>query len=244
MWGFSGSPLASGDLLLVPVSNVLAGYDRATGRPRWTRQAASEGYSSPQLATIAGVPQVLFVSRAGVSAMAPADGTVLWSHAWEGTPIVQPAALAGDGVLMAGGDSSGMRRLAIQHGGSGWTAAERWTSRGLKPFFNDFVVHNGHAYGFDGSILSCISLENGERRWKGGRYGAGQLVLLADQDALLVLSEEGEIALVKATPDGFTELARVPGLEGKTWNHPVVVGDVLLARNGEQMAAFRLPTAR
>jgi hypothetical protein len=101
-------------------------------------------------------------------------------------------------------------------------------------------VHNGHAYGFDGSILASIDLADGTRTWKGGRYGAGQLILLAEQNLLLVLSELGELALVSATPDGFTEIARAPAIEGKTWNHPVLVGDVLLVRNGEEMAAFRL----
>ena len=133
-----------------------------------------------------------------------------------------------------------MKYLAVTRGESAWTVQERWTSRGLKPYFNDFVVHQGYVYGFDNSILSCIDLQTGERAWKGGRYGHGQLILLADQNVLFVLSEDGEMALVSATPEKFTELARVPAIESKTWNHPVIVGDIVLVRNGEEMAAFRL----
>ena len=159
---------------------------------------------------------------------------------------MQPAVIADGDILITTADAmggQGMRRLVVGHGSGGWNVQERWTSRGLKPYFNDFVVHEGHAYGFDGSILSCIDVADGARKWKGGRYGNGQLVLLPDQDVMLVLSEEGELALVKATPDQFSEIARFKAIEGKTWNHPVLVGDVLLVRNGEEMAAFRLSRA-
>lgn len=91
---------------------------------------------------------------------------------------------------------------------------------------------------------AAINLQDGKRAWKGGRYGNGQLILLSAQDLLLVLSEEGELVLVSATPDQFTEVARFPAIDGMTWNHPVLVGDVLLVRNGTQMAAFKLPLRR
>ena len=159
---------------------------------------------------------------------------------------MQPAVTADGDLLISVGDAmggSGIRRIKVDHGPAGWTTTERWTSAGLKPNFNDFVIHNGHAYGFDGSILSCIDLQDGKRKWKGGRYGHGQLLLLADQDLLLVVSEEGEVALVAATPGQFTEIARFKAMDDKTWNHPVLAGDTLLVRNGQEMVAFRLSLA-
>jgi outer membrane protein assembly factor BamB len=246
-WGFAGSPLVVGDVVIVATSGRLAGYDAATGQPRWLGPTGGAGYSSPHLATIDGVAQVLLLRGSRTISLAPADGTLLWEHVWEpGVSIVQPA-LARDGdVLIAAGDAmggNGIRRIAVKRGPAGWTVEERWTSRALKPYFNDFVIHKGHAFGFDGSILASMDLQDGQRRWKGGRYGHGQLVVLPAQDLLLVLSEEGELALVGAGPDQFTEMARFKAIEGKTWNHPVLVGDVLLVRNGEEMAAFRLSLA-
>jgi outer membrane protein assembly factor BamB len=238
-WGFSSSPLVIGDLVVVAVAGQLVAYDLATGEKRWAGPAGGVSYSSPLLATIGGVPQVLLMSGAGLTSLS-ADGQRLWEHKWRGFPIVQPALVGDDSLLVVAQGTSGTRRLAVARGADGWSVQERWTSPALKPYFNDFVVHGGHAYGFDGRILACIDLEKGERQWKGGRYGSGQLVLLPDQDLLLVLSEEGELALVRATPEGFTELSRTRAISGKTWNHPALVGDLLLVRNGAEMAAFRL----
>src|SRR6185295_4469201 len=118
----------------------------------------------------------------------------LWTDTWASNSIVQPGITAEGDVLITS-QENGTRRIAVAHDASGWSVHERWTSNGLKPYFNDFVVHKGYA------------------------YGNGQLVLLPDQDLLLVLSEEGELVLVSATPDQFTERAKVEAIQGKTWNH-------------------------
>ncbi|HUS10224.1 MAG TPA: PQQ-binding-like beta-propeller repeat protein [Pyrinomonadaceae bacterium] len=243
-WGFSGSPLVVGNVVIVATAGKLVAYDLATGEPRWFGPDGGSGYSSPQLFTIQGVPQIVMLSGTGATSVAPSDGKRLWEYPLpSGARIVQPALTADGDVLTHDGEGNEMRRLAVAQGPGGWTVAERWASFGLNPYFNDFVVHNGHAFGFSGSNLACIDLKDGARKWKGGRYGNGQLVLLPEQNLLLVLSEDGQLVLVGATPDQFTELARFPAIEGKTWNHPVVVGDIVLARNGQEMAAFRLPLA-
>ena len=237
------------DVVIVAAAGKLVAYEIATGKALWFGPAGGWGYSSPHLVTIDGVKQILLMNGAGVISVTPATGTQLWKYPWPGDGIVQPAltadgdVLIGTGSGMGPGAGMGVRRIAVTNGPGGWTGEARWTSAGLKPYFNDFVVHKGSAFGFDGSILACIDLKDGKRKWKGGRYGHGQLILLPEQDLLLVLSEEGELALVAAAPDQFKELARVPAIEGKTWNHPAMVGDLLLVRNDQEMAAFRLPLA-
>ncbi len=243
-WGFASSPLVVGDVVIVAIAGTLAAYDLTTGEPRWVGPQGGGGYSSPHQVTLNGITQIILMNGSGAISVAPADGKLLWQHPLpSGTRIVQPALTADGDLLVSDGDGSNMHRIAVANRDSGWTVEERWTSDGLKPNFNDFVVHNGHAYGFDDSTLACIDLKDGQNKWEGGSYGNGQLVLLPDQELLLVLSEKGELALVRATPDQFTELARFPAIKGKTWNHPVVVGDLLFVRNGEEMAAFRLPVA-
>jgi outer membrane protein assembly factor BamB len=113
-----------------------------------------------------------------------------------------------------------------------------WENINLKTKFNSPVVHNGHAYGLDEGILTCIDLATGERKWKGGRYGYGQVILAGKH--LIVTTDGGELALVKADPSGFNEVAKFAALEGKTWNVPAIAGGKLLLRNATQMACFDL----
>jgi outer membrane protein assembly factor BamB len=240
-WGFASSPLVFGDLVVVATAGTLAAYDVATGEPRWVGPQGGGGYSSPHRMTIDGVTQIVLMSGPGAVSVAPEDGKLLWQHPLSSNArIVQPAVTADGDLLVSDGEGSYMYRIAVARRDDGWTVEERWMSEGLKPYFSDFVVHKGHAYGFDNGAIACIDLKDGTRKWDGGSYGSGQLVLLPEQDVLLVVSEQGELALVGATPDRFTEHARLPAIKGKTWNHPVLAGDKLLVRNGEEMAAFRL----
>lgn len=254
-WGFSASPLVvedapGGPLVAVhggaPDGKALVAYDLATGETRWFADAGTLSYCSLHRATLEGVHQLLVATGDGVTSVG-LDGERLWHHPWPvaGARIVQPA-FTDDGekdVLIGTGFGQGLRRIDVSRAGDAWTAEEVWTSRGMKPYYNDLVVHEGHAYGFDNRILAAIDLATGDRAWKGGRYGNGQLLLLADQDVLLVISDRGELALVAAEPDGFREIATFQAIEGKTWNHPALVGGVLYVRNGEEMAAVRLPAA-
>src|SRR6185369_9219129 len=147
-WGIAGSPLVVNDLVIVAASGNLVAYDLATGKPRWQDPTGASGYSSPQLVTLNGVQQVVLLNSNGAISVSLADGKLLWEHKWEGVPIVQPGVTANGDLLVSVSESSGLRRLAVAQGSGGWTVQERWTSEDINPWFNDFVVHNGNAYGF------------------------------------------------------------------------------------------------
>lgn len=240
-WGFSGSPVTWNDQVIVAVGGSLISYSAQNGDQNWSVPVGGDCYSSPQVFEIGGFEQILFQNNAGVMSVDPVEGKLLWEHAWKGQPCVQPTFINENEILISVGEKSGIKRIAIQKKADDWVIEERWTSTRLKPYFNDSVIHKDAVFGFDGPFLACIDAVTGERRWRGARYGRGQFILLADQDLLIVLSEKGDLALVEAAPDRFSELAKIPAIKGKTWNHPVLVDDILLVRNAQEMAAFRLP---
>ena len=247
MWGFSSSPLVVDDVVIVHGGGEgdrgLLAYGVDDGRLRWSAPAGGHSYSSPQLSRIAGERSVPVVTNAGLVLYDPVDGSVVWKHDWpiNDYRVLQPLVIGESSLLMSTGQGVGTRRLDLRREGAGLTGEERWTSRGLKPDFNDYVAHEGSLYGFDPNILACIDLETGERRWKGGRYGAGQLLLLPDASQLLVIGEKGDLVLVRATPERHEELTRLKVFEAKTWNHPVLVGDRLYLRNAEEAVALAMP---
>jgi outer membrane protein assembly factor BamB len=235
IWAFSGSPLLTDNLVVIPIAGSLVAYDTATGKQKWVINSANECYSSPQLLTINDTPQILFLNESGLLGIKPTDGKILWQYKWKGNPILQPHVTADGDILVSVSAFEGLRSITINKKGE---IKERWTSA-FKPNHNDFVVHKGFIYGIDATGLQCVDVKTGERKWKGTRYG-GQLLLLADQDILIVLTEKGDVAMVSATPGEFKELARIPAIKGKTWNHPVLAGNILVVRNSEEMTAFRL----
>jgi outer membrane protein assembly factor BamB len=221
----------------------LVAYDAQTGAPAWKVAAGRNSYSSPQLSDVAGERVVLFWGENTLVAVDPKTGGVRGTYGVGGTwGTLQPRVTSGGEqvVLVSDGASTAIR---VRRDGEKWATDTIWKSTLFRPQFNDFVVKDGVAYGLSGGNACCIDLATGKQRWRKGRYGYGQLALLADQGLLIVATESGEVALVSANPDKHEELARIEGVTGKTWAHPVVVHGRLYVRSAEEMACFELPAA-
>jgi outer membrane protein assembly factor BamB len=247
MWGFSASPLiVDGNVIVYAGGGEkgLLAYNAASGKLAWTAPTGTQGYCSPQLAWLGGQKQVMLFDDAGVVAVDPSEGAVKWrfkdeTQNWRAT---QPHAI-GDGQVLFASEDTGLVMLDVKPAAPTWTVTKRWASQSMKSGYNDFVVLDGSIYGFNVSMFSCVDAETGERRWKGGRYGHGQVLLLADQKLLLVLGENGEVHLLTANPNKLEELGKFQALNDKTWNHPVVARGRLYVRNDRETACYDLGAA-
>ena len=214
-------------------------YDRRSGKRLWASQNERAGYASPMLATLAGREQVLVFTGVGLLSVTPDGGDRLWFHPWRTNADInaaQPLVVGENRVFLSSGYDVGGAVIEIVPDGTGFAVREIWRNNRMKNRFASSVLHEGFIYGLDEAILGCIDATTGELKWKGGRYGYGQLVLTGDR--VIVLTERGDLVLVAATPERHEELARFSALEGKTWNQPAIADGILLVRNLREMAAF------
>lgn len=244
-WAMAGAPLLVDDLVVVqpggPGGWSVAAYDSATGDVAWHALDDVQAYTSPMLETVAGRRQIVTVTAERAVGIDPADGTVLWEYPWT-PPVVpnmaQPIVFDGDRVFFSAGYGHGAAVIEVTPSGGRFTVREIWRNTRMKNNFSSAVLHDGYIYGMDEAILACLDAATGELQWKGGRYGHGQLLLAGEH--LVVLTERGDLALVRAIPERHEEVGYSPAIEGKTWNVPALAEGRLLVRNARQMAAFDL----
>jgi outer membrane protein assembly factor BamB len=249
-WGFASSPLVvDGNVI------VFTGFDREdslrafradSGEPAWRASAGAHSYSSPQLATFDGQRQVLMLSDAELTSTDPSNGRTLWRYesgvkAGDGFPAIQPRLVGEAGVVVSFKSDESAMRLEVSRKDDRWQVERASGSMQFKPYFSDCVQYEDVLYGFEAPVFCAVDVKSGKRLWKKGRYGAGQVLLLADQGVLVVISESGEAVLAAANPKKHQELGRFQAINGKTWNHPTIVDGRLYVRNAEEMACYELP---
>lgn len=242
-WAMAASPLVVDDKVIVlpggPSGKSVVAYNKNTGAPVWKVLNDTQAYVSPMLMELAGRRQIVVVSAIRVVGLAPENGALLWSHPWDtegGINVSQPIAVDNNRFFISSGYRKGAALVEVKGSGNSFTATTVWENNNMKNKFNSSVLHNGYIYGLDEGILSCLDVNTGERKWKDGRFGYGQVLLAGGH--LIVSTDSGEVVLVKASPAGFSEVARFSALQGKTWNYPAIAGGRLLVRNSAEMAAY------
>ncbi|HJT65414.1 MAG TPA: PQQ-binding-like beta-propeller repeat protein [Pyrinomonadaceae bacterium] len=242
-WGVAGSPLIVDDKVIVLPGGAnnksVVAYNKMTGAPVWKALSDQQAYVSPMLVELAGRRQIIDVTASRVVALAPENGALLWSYPWDtsmGINVSQPIIVDKNRFFMSSGYGKGAALVEVKGTGQNFTATTVWENINMKNKFNSSVFYNGYIYGLDEGILTCLDVNTGERKWKGGRYGYGQVLVASGN--LIVTSDTGDLALVKASPDAYTELSRFPALQGKTWNIPAIADGRLLVRNANEMAAY------
>jgi outer membrane protein assembly factor BamB len=235
----SGEPASGG------TNKTVIAYDKANGQRRWAALEDKQAYTSPMLVTLAGQRQILIVTATRVVGLRPGDGTLLWESPWRvqyDNAIAQPVLVGTNRFILSAGYGGGCALIEVVPQGNGLAARQLWKNQNLKNKFNSSVYWDGHVYGLDEGILTCIDAVSGRRLWKDGRYGYGQLLLAAGH--LVIISGDGELILVPARPERHEETARFRAIEGKTWNHPAMADGLLLVRNSVEMACFDLRPGR
>jgi outer membrane protein assembly factor BamB len=248
-WAMAAAPLIVDDKVIVLPGGTsgksVVAYNKNNGAPVWRVLSDTQAYVSPMLVELAGRRQIVVVSASRVVGLAPENGALLWEYSWDtdnGINVSQPIMVDGNRFFISSGYGKGAALVEVKGSGNKFTASTIWENTNMKNKFNSSVLYNGYVYGLDEGILVCLDVNTGERKWKNGRYGYGQIILAGDH--LIVTSDQGDVALVNATPSQYTEVARFPAVKGQTWNYPAIAGGRLLVRNSSEMVAYDISDHR
>ena len=243
VWGMSASVLVVDDKVIALPGGTdddsIVAYDKLTGDTLWKSLSDQQAYTAPMLVTLAGRRQLLIVSAERMVGIAVEDGALLWEYPWstyDGINASQPLVIDENHVFISAAYGHGSALVKLTQAADGFQAKEVWKNLHMKNKFNSSVLYEGYVYGLDEAILACVNPRTGELQWKGGRYGYGQVLLASGH--LIVLTENGDLVLVKATPESHQEVARFSALRGKTWNHPALADGRLIVRNQTEMACY------
>lgn len=247
-WGLAGSPLVFEGKVIVSAGGAnghsLVAYSVENGDLIWGGGDAGADYSSPLEAKLVNQSQILIFNTFGLVSHDPKKGEVLWKYPWPGSHphITLPLVVNSNSVLLSSGYGTGVSLLEISRDGQNqWKAAPVWKTLALKSKFGPILARAGYVYGFDDGIFTCVDLKTGQRKWKDGRFGHGQGLLV--NNLLLITSEKGDVLLLAPNPDKLEVLSSLHLLDDKTWNPPALAGEYLLIRNDKEAACIKLPTS-
>jgi outer membrane protein assembly factor BamB len=244
-WLLSESPLIDGNLVIVTPGGRGAGVvalDKMSGKTVWASKELSDGagYSSPIVADVGGVRTIMaFTAEAGVGVRAN-DGKLMWrnSSAANGTANIATPVYSDGKVFFTSSYGTGAALLGLKAAGNEVRAQEIYFTRDMKNHHGGVVLVNGHIYGYNDSILTCLEFNSGKMLWRDRSVGKGA-VTYADGH-LYILSENNVVGLVEATPAAYREKGRFSiadqGLP--SWAHPVVSGGRLYIRNQGTLTSY------
>jgi outer membrane protein assembly factor BamB len=242
-WGVACSPLVTERAVFVTVggrNSSMVSCNKDTGAVLWKSGNDDVHWSSPIRVTLDGVPQILIFSE-NVSSYHEQSGKILWQHPWRSTypHVTVPLVLSSNRVVVSQGYGTGSELLQLSRADARWRVERLWKSIRMKSKFGTLIHLDGFVYGLDDGALACIDVSNGELKWKGDRYGHGQMILVGD--LLLLMAESGDVVLLEPNPNEQREIARFKVFSDKTWNPPALAGDLLLVRNDREAACLRMP---
>lgn len=241
-WGVSFAPLVDGNLVFVmpggPDGGSLAAFDKKDGKLVWKSQDDRPGYSAPNAATLAGVRQVLFFTGVALVSADPETGKFLWRWPWPtshdcnvATPIVR-----GDYVFIASGYGKGCAMLKVVKDGDGLKVERVYEHNNFCDHHSGSVLVGEHIYGFNEATLTCLDFRSGDVVWKKNGFGKG--TLLAADGHLIVLGENGKLALIEATPERFREKSSFRFSSQRCWTLPVLSDGRLYVRDEEKLVCY------